>query len=258
MNTFYVFLNTRQPPSTNITARQALNYAIDRTRILQLVHFAPGQAATTCQILPADFPGHKSYCPYTTGTQDGSWHAPDKAKARRLVQDSHTTNVPVTVWTINDPPTKAGASYLVRLLKDLGYQAKLQAVPINRFWAGLDNPRTKIQMGWGVGMGADFPAPSTFFDPLLSCRSSHEYGTSNFAEFCDPHVDKLASEAQIAQSTDPTTARSLWAQADRIVTDQAPYIVVYNETSAGFVSSRVGNYQQSPGYGPLLDQMWAR
>ena len=111
---------------------------------------------------------------------------------------------------------------------------------------------------FGFELGADFPAPSSFFGPMLSCRSSHEPASGNSAQFCDPHVDKLASEAQIAQSTDPTVARSLWAQADRTVTDQAPYVPVYNETTANFVSSRVGNYQGSPGYGPLLDQMWVR
>jgi peptide/nickel transport system substrate-binding protein len=258
LNTLFVILGTRQPPFTNIMARQALNYAIDRARILQFAHLASGQATATCQILPADFPGHQSYCPYTAGTQDGGWHAPDMAKARQLVQDSRTTNVPVTIWTINDPPTKAGASYLVRLLKDLGYRAKLHAVSIDRFWTGLDNPRLKIRMGYGAGWGADFPAPSTFFGPLLSCRASYEPASANFAEFCNPHVDKLVGEAQAAQSADPTAARSLWAQADRIVTDQAPYVPVFNETSAGFVSSRAGNYQQSPEYGPLLDQMWVR
>ncbi len=65
--TTYMFLNTRQPPFTSLKARQAVNYAIDRGRILQLLHRAPGQAAVTCQLLPADFPGHQPYCPYTTG-----------------------------------------------------------------------------------------------------------------------------------------------------------------------------------------------
>jgi hypothetical protein len=31
-----------------------------------------------------------------------------------------------------------------------------------------------------------------------------------------------------------------------------------NGGMAGFVSSRAGNYQASPMYGPLLDQMWVR
>lgn len=66
------------------------------------------------------------------------------------------------------------------------------------------------------------------------------------------------SQAQAAQLTDPASARKLWAQADRIVTDQASYVPVSNHAEAGFVSPRVGNCQLSPVYGPLPDQMWVR
>jgi peptide/nickel transport system substrate-binding protein len=107
-------------------------------------------------------------------------------------------------------------------------------------------------------MGRRLPSPSTFFIPLLSCRSADEPGTNNWARFCDRHVDALTSQAQAAQLTDPAAARRLWAQADRIVTDQAPYVPIENGGTAGFVSSRAGNYQESPVYGPLLDQMWVR
>jgi peptide/nickel transport system substrate-binding protein len=108
--------------------------------------------------------------------------------------------------------------------------------------------------------GADFPTASNFFFPVLSCRSFYgdPTNTGNYAEFCDPHVDKVASEAQAAQLTDPATARRLWAQVDRIVTDQAPWVPVLNEAVTAFVSARVGNCQMSPLYGPLLDQMWVR
>ena len=53
-------------------------------------------------------------------------------------------------------------------------------------------------------------------------------------------------------------ARKLWAQVDRIVTGQAPWVPILNEGSAAFVASRVGNYQESPEYGSLLDQIWVR
>ena len=109
-----------------------------------------------------------------------------------------------------------------------------------------------------AGWGADYPAPSTFFGPLLSCQSADEPGTWNSAGFCDPHVDALASQAQAVQITDPAAARRRWAQADHIVTDQAPYVPVLNVGTAGFVSSRVGNYQISPVYGLLPGQMWVR
>ena len=261
LSTEYLFLNTRQPPFASLKARQAVSYTIDRGRILQLSHLAPGQAAVTCQMLPADFPGHQSYCPYTTGTKDGIWHSPDMAKARRLAKDSHTTNVPVTVWILKDFASRALGSYLVRLLKDLGYRAHQRTVPGYRFFPAVSNFHSKIQAGLN-GWGADFPTASDFFLPVLSCRSYYQLpnasNTSNYAGFCDPHADQLASQAQAAQLTDPATARSLWAQVDRTVTDQAPWVPILSFGDTTFVSARTGNYQESPIYGPLFDQMWVR
>jgi YVTN family beta-propeller protein len=258
--TNFLFLNTRQPPFTNIKARQAINYAIDRARIMRLLNVGPGQAAPTCQILPPDFPGYQSYCPYTTGPKDGRWHGPDMGKARRLAKDSGTTNVPVTVWSFPDSLNKVAGSYLVRLLKDLGYQAHLRVVSTGRFWAAASNSRSKIQIGSVVWWSPDFPTASDYFLPDLTCQSFYADPTytNNFAGFCDPHVDKLASKAQAAQLTDPAYARRLWAQVDRIVTNQAPWAPVYDEATTVFVSARVGNYQASPFSGPLLDQIWVR
>ena len=130
--TAYLFLNTRQPPFTNLKARQALNYAIDRGRIIQLLHLgSPGEATPTCQILPAGFPSYQRYCPYTAGAEDGGWHGPDLAKARRLAHESGTTHVPVTVW--NEQGNPVGA-YLVQLLRQLGYRATLRVVPVDQLF----------------------------------------------------------------------------------------------------------------------------
>jgi len=213
----------------------------------------------TCQILPAGFPSHQSYCPYTVGAGDGVWHGPDMEKARRLAEESGTTNVPVTVWTIEDFADQAISSYLVQMLRDLGYRASVRRVSFDRFLARTADSRNKIQMGLFAWI-ADYPAAGTFFLPLLSCRSFNEDPTAtlNLAEYCDPRVDALAARAQAAQLTNPAAARSLWAQVDRLVTDQAPWVPVLNEALAGFVSTRVGNYQQSPAYAYLVDQMWVR
>jgi YVTN family beta-propeller protein len=261
LGTVFVFLNIRQPPFTSLKARQAINYAIDRGQIIQLLHLSsPGEATPTCQILPADFPSYQRYCPYTAGAKDGAWHGPDLAKAVRLAHESGTTHVPITVWTSNDFGGKAVGSYLVRMLKDLGYRAKLRTVSDGRFYATARNARNKIQLGL-TGWLPDIPSSSQFFLPVLTCRSFYQDPTStdNLAEFCDPHADQLASEAQAAQQTDPPAARKLWAQADRVVTDQAPWVPVFNRSSTWFVSARVRNCQESPYYaGPLLDQMWVR
>jgi YVTN family beta-propeller protein len=263
--TTYVFLNTRRPPFSNVQARQAVNYAIDRAHIMSLFGLAPGEAAITCQILPADFPGHQPYCPYTAGAGDGAWHGPDVAKARRLVQASHTMNVPVTVWGYSGDG--GVGAYLVRLLTGLGYRATLHTVSVSDFYTAAGDPGRGVQIGL-ASFGSDFPSPSTFFLSALSCLSASAItsaataslgpATLNFAQFCSPGVDRLSSQAQAAELTDPAAARALWARVDRAVTDQAPWAPVFNSSWTVFVSARAGNCQVHASYGPLLDQMWVR
>lgn len=257
--TTYLFLNTRQPPFASLKARQAVSYAVDRARMFRLLGRGPGQAAVTCQILPVDFPGHRNYCPYTAGSKDGRWHGPDMDKARRLARESGTTNVPVTVWTINGIADRAVGSYLVRLLDRLGYRADVRRASFNLFSSTVGNSRDKTQMGL-FSWGADFAAAGDFFRPVLSCRSYYENPTEtyNLAEYCNPRADMLARHAEAAQLTDPALARRRWQQVDHVITDDAPWVPLFDDSEAGFVSARVGNYQDSPVYTDLVDQMWVR
>ena len=100
--TVALFLNTRLAPFNRLDVRRALNYAADRAAAVKAVG-GPRVAETTCQILPPHFPGYRPYCPYTAGTTtDGSWAAPDLAKARALVAHSGTRGMKVTVWSWAD------------------------------------------------------------------------------------------------------------------------------------------------------------
>jgi peptide/nickel transport system substrate-binding protein len=260
--TVYLFLNTRQPPFSSLKARQAINYAIDRGRLIRLLHLSStAQATPTCQILPAGFPTHRPYCPYTADAGDGVWHSPAMAEAVRLAHQSGTTHVPVTIWTVKgELVNDAVNSYLLGLLRKLGYQATLRTLPTDQFFATAGDSSRKVQVGL-AGWVPIIPTASDFFLPTLSCRSfdQHPARTANLAEFCDPHADQLAGNAQAAQQTDPAAARKLWAQVDRLVTDQAPWVPILNRGESVFVSARAGNYQEFPYYGgPLLHQMWVQ
>jgi len=167
----------------------------------------------------------------------------------------------VTVWVDNDPPEdKAVGAYLGKLLTWLGYRATVRDIPEPQYKAVIVNAHAKVQVGQAATWGADYPTPSDFFLPDLTCQSfyANPADTNNITGFCDPQADKLASRAQAAQLTDPAAARRLWAQVDRIVTDKAPWAPIFNASTTVFVSARVRNYQASPFYGPLLDQIWIK
>jgi len=130
--TIGLVLNTRVWPFDVLAARQALNYAIDRAALIQLIG-GPLMAQPTCQILPAAMPGYQPYCPYTINpSPGGGWTAPDLAKAEQLVTASGTRGAKVTVVTGafgTHIPTQATGRYLVSVLDRLGYRASLQVIP---------------------------------------------------------------------------------------------------------------------------------
>ena len=110
-----------------------------------MLHQGSGQAAPTCQIWPPDFPGYQRYCPYTSGLKDGFWHGPDLTTAERLADQSGTTHIPVTVWNWGSP---AVASYVVQVLRQLGYRATLRQISYKRFFTLPAPTVRKIQIGF--------------------------------------------------------------------------------------------------------------
>jgi peptide/nickel transport system substrate-binding protein len=126
--TFVLALNTRVPPFNSLAARRALNYAIDRTKVVAL-NGGPLAAQPTCQILPPTMPAYQPYCPYTLHSSlGGAWTAPDLARAKRLVRASGTRGDKVTVPNMTDGSAmpSAMARYVASVLDQLGYQLGLR------------------------------------------------------------------------------------------------------------------------------------
>jgi peptide/nickel transport system substrate-binding protein len=94
----------------------------------------------------------------------------------------------------------------------------------------------------------DYPAASGFINA----------GIFDCSYFCDRAIDRTIARARTLQATDPVAANELWGRIDRELTDQAPWLFLYNNKQADFVSSRVGNFQYNVRYGILLDQLWVK
>jgi len=245
-----LFLNTRAPPFDRLGVRRALNYAADRASAVEI---AGGQSAAqpTCQILPANFPGYRPYCPYTAGSK-GGWTGPDLAKARALVAASGTRGMNVTVWSRAKYP--GVGRFAAKLLRSLGYRVSIEVRDERPYWPTIFDPRTKAQIG-AVDWYTDYPTPAGFYNPVLSCPSF--LGNANPAQFCDPKIDRQIAAAA-TEEANPDAVRGLWERIDRQTVDQAPWVPLVNPKAVDVLSRRVGNYQYSVHLGMLLDQLWVQ
>jgi len=85
--TLFVGFDVGKPPFDDVRVRQAVNYAIDRDHVVELLG-GPANHRPTCQILPPNFPGYEPFCPFTLQPSSGVWSAPDLARGRALIEDA--------------------------------------------------------------------------------------------------------------------------------------------------------------------------
>ena len=259
MVTDFLFLNTNAKPFDDIRVRRAVNYAIDRNRVVE-IYGGPTMAQPTCQILPPQMPGFRRYCPYTSNPRsDGRWRGPDLRKARRLIAASGTEGMAVKVWSTPTPATsREQGRYATALLRRLGYRASLHLLPDAAFFRYTDNSRNKAQVVSG-GWGADYPSASSLIGKLTcSAFIPNSASTFNTSGFCDPAFDRLVGRAERLQTTDRPEALAAWARFDRELTDRAVWLPTVTGNVTDIVSKRVGNYRFHPFWGVLVDQLWVR
>jgi peptide/nickel transport system substrate-binding protein len=242
---WYMALNTRTPPFNNVKARQAINYAANRTAYVKIAG-GPSLAVPACQILPPNFPSYVAYCPYTTGSQT-VWSGPNVAKAKQLVQQSGTAGMKVVV------------DQMVADLDSIGYKASAQLLAASVQYPFVQNSTNSSK--WNVGWSAwyqDYPAPSDFLNVLLGCNTIHPNSDAspNIAAYCDQSTQSQINQAESEEATNPSGAAKLWTQVDHEDTAAAPWVDLYNPKQIDFLSSDVHGYKWNPQWYILIDQLW--
>ncbi len=187
-NAQFVYLNNKLAPFDRKEVRQALNYAVDRRTLVDLYPGGDAAAALSCQLLPPGFPGYRPYCPYQTGPADGPYLGPDLDKAKALVKESGTTQIPITIHRFTAEVYRAFPDYIAKVLRDLGYTVSIEDIPTD-IADPISPALAKDQIFTMWGWVPDYPSPTTFYDAEASCRAP------NPNQFCDPEIDALAKAA---------------------------------------------------------------
>jgi YVTN family beta-propeller protein len=250
--TIFFFMNRTRPPFDSQDVRRAVNLALDRSKLVDLLG-GPLQADVTCQVLMPNTQGYEPYCPYTVNPNPGgTWTAPDGVAARTLVARSGQAGTPVTVAVFGR--FVGVGDYLVSVFNDLGFKATLRKADREALLAELFDPvRGPRVQSVVVAWFPDFPAASGTILGFFGCNDP-----GNFARFCDPTVTAGIKTALDLQQSDAAAAGDAWARVDRSIVDRAPLAALVNQRESDFVSARVGNYQHHPEWTILFDQLWVK
>ena len=240
---WFLAMNTRLPPFDNVRVRRAVNLAVDRRALVKLFGGAR-MASPTCQVLPPGLPGYELYCPYPL----------DLAAARRLVADSGTAGQTVTLVTDDSPVSRAIGTYMLDVLRDLGFVPRLRSLSGNVQFTYIQNTGNRVQVSL-TNWYADYPSASNFLGGVFGCAAFRpgSDASPNISGWCDPALDAALAQAL----ADPGGAPRL-AALDRQVTDAAPAAPLFNPRYIDVTAARVGGYVYHNQFRWLIGQAWVQ
>ena len=251
--TIYVGFDVSRPPFDDPRIRQAVNFAIDRDHVVELLGGATVHSPT-CQILPSTLPGYEPFCPFTLEPESGVWSAPDPGQARRLFEEADPAEQTVDAWVMEEDPILAAPvetmTYVVDVLNDIGLRADLRVLKPDPYAEGIYAGEPQMYLfGWGT----DYLGAGDFLESQFRCESS-----VNASNLCSRSLDRRMERAKELQRTDPSAANAAWSEIEHDLVEAGIWAPVTNLVSSHVFSARVGNAQVHPQWGLLLSRLWVR
>ena len=228
LHTGYITMNVNTAPLDNVKVRQAINMAINKDRIVQVIN---GRAVPATQPLPPSMPGY---------TKDYKGYAYDVKGAKALLAEAGLADgFETELYVMNTDPNPRIAQAIQQDLAAIGVKASIKSLAqANVIEAGGAGTAPMIWSG-GMAWIADFPDASNFYGPILGCAGA-DVGGWNWSKYCNKDLDALATKAD--SITDPAAPERLamWSDVYTNVMKDAPWVPVFNEQRYTMKSERMG------------------
>src|SRR6056297_1820645 len=239
---WFLILNAKEGPFADKRVRQAANYAVNKTALVEEV--LEGTAEVAAGPTPPAFAWayNEELEPYP--------YDPDRA--RELIAEAGAEGAELTFFV-----TEGGSGMLDPVAMGTAIQADLEAVGFdvsietyewNTFLGevnpGLEGKADMAEMAW---MTND---PDTL--PFLALRTEAwpDNGGFNSGYYSNPQVDELLEQARVA--TDQGERARLYKEMQTIVQDDAPWVFVANWKQNAVTAANVERFSLQPSFFLLL------
>ena len=233
---YTVLLNHKREPFSNLKARQAAAYALDKEAITLAATAGLATAATTP--LPSGLDFHDP---------DYKGIVADMEKAKKLIEESGMTGKEVKI-----PLTAGQANQQIGLLM----QAQLEAIGLKPVIVNVD-----VATWWGDTAKGEYDAAPTWWmneltdpDPAVRWALCGACDSHSFNTFYDnKHVNELADQGAAEQ--DPAKRARIYQEIVRTATEEVAQIPLFDAPWLVAYGSRVKNLTLTPAMQWTLEDM---
>jgi ABC-type transport system substrate-binding protein len=238
---FSLGINTLKAPFTDVRVRQAINYAIDKRKIVSEIYLN-----TT---IVADCP----VAPFITGYKSTEVYEYNITKAKQLLAEAGYPNGFETVIRWGWGRIAADRDLVVAIqsmLRDAGIIARIEGMELGTYFDSITVPPEQstqelFYFSWGNPVG-----DSDWYVNRVVTKIAFSPADANYFYYYNPRVDELQKTALLEKNT--TKRNEDYAEIWRIVMDDAPMAWVHMDpiimgVRKGWTNIDFSPYTEAPG-----------
>ncbi len=237
ISSFYLF-NTNKAPLNNLKLRQAINYAIDKDKIIERVLFGQAYGPAIYGVVPPTFNFYK------INTLKG--YSLDVAKAKQLLKEAgypDGKNLPEIQLLVNSGNSRnntVAAEIQKQLKNNINVNITFESLPnAEKFDLQIKGKGDMYRYGWV----ADYPSPESFLsifygEPVTNDTTHLAY--PNTTKYKNAEFDKYYKMGRDAVNRD--SASVYFLKAEQILINDAPLIPLWYESNCRLITTRMKNF----------------
>lgn len=247
----YISLNNQKAPFDDLTVRQAINYAVDKKKILDTILFGVGRVADSP--LGSAYPVHAASPAYEYDSKkakallaEAGWKAgSDGILTKDGKRFAVTLLMPIGRFAAGQEIAEAVQAYL----KDVGIEVKVVSQEWATYSASIRKPFEQFEFdmvmaGWGT---AD---PDTGMRYALHSASAPPKG-GNFAFYKNTRVDELIDQG--VKTTDVSGRKAAYKEAQELVMKDAAWLFMLERREAVSRRAVLNDVKPVPSSAGLID-----
>jgi peptide/nickel transport system substrate-binding protein len=213
----YLGFNLRDPILKDVRVRQAIAYALDRRPMIE--YLLRGEAQPARSVLPQQSWAYNGNLPP---------YNHDPSKARELLdaagyREVNGVRFHITMKTSTTESTRLMVAVMQQQLREVGIVLDIRSFESATFFADVTHGAFQLYGLRWVGGNED---PDIFY---VFHSSRFPPNGSNRGHYSNPKVDALIDQAR--REVDPKVRRPIYAEIQRILADELPYIDLWRETT---------------------------